>query len=137
MNYDEGDRVWCVFDVDKNSNDALEAAFEAASIERVEISLSNPCIELWFLLHYIQRNASISKEEALRELIRNIPNYQKGKPIAGEIKAGEHDAIVRAKVLDRQHKRNGYCANKKECNPSSHMFTLVEFIYKVQEKNEK
>lgn len=44
------DEVWCVFDRDdhKRFHDALD---KAASND-IKIVISNPCIELWFILHF-------------------------------------------------------------------------------------
>jgi hypothetical protein len=39
--------VWCVFDVDEHPN--LAEALELAGKSRVQVALSNPCIELWAL----------------------------------------------------------------------------------------
>jgi len=40
---------------------------------------SNPCMELWFLLHYKNQTASISSQDCIRELSkRNRNSYQKG-----------------------------------------------------------
>lgn len=136
LDYKNGDRVWCVFDVDSNSNEALKIAFTKAAKEGIEISLSNPCIELWFLLHCVPQNAALSRKDALRELIRQIPDYQKGEPIADKIKIKEPNAITQAKALNKQHDRSEYCINTRECNPSSQMFVLIEYIYKIQKRNE-
>jgi glycerol-3-phosphate dehydrogenase len=40
---------------------------------------SNPCMELWFLIHYKNHTSSISSQDCIRELSkRNRNSYQKG-----------------------------------------------------------
>jgi hypothetical protein len=42
--------VWCVCDVDQHAT--LAAAREMAAKEAVGMAVSNPCFELWCLLHF-------------------------------------------------------------------------------------
>ena len=45
--------VWCVFDRDRHPS--YQEAFELASRNRrIRLCWSNPCIELWFLMHFIK-----------------------------------------------------------------------------------
>ena len=44
------DEYWCVFDVDEHPY--LNRALELARTSGISIALSNPCLELWFLLHF-------------------------------------------------------------------------------------
>jgi RloB-like protein len=47
LKYDE---VWCVFDVDEHQ--LIHEAKEQAKANGVELAESNPCFELWVLLHF-------------------------------------------------------------------------------------
>lgn len=45
--------VWCVFD--RDSHPSYQEAFEMASRnKRIRLCWSNPCIELWFLMHFLK-----------------------------------------------------------------------------------
>lgn len=45
--------VWCIFDRDRHPS--YQEAFELASRNRrIRLCWSNPCIELWFLMHFIK-----------------------------------------------------------------------------------
>ena len=44
------DEIWCVFDVD--SHERLEEAMKQAKDNEISVSLSNPCYELWVVLHH-------------------------------------------------------------------------------------
>jgi hypothetical protein len=47
LRYDE---VWCVFDIDSHPN--LPDARQQARANGIELAISNPCFELWLLLHF-------------------------------------------------------------------------------------
>ena len=46
------DEVWCMFDFDVHPQ--VPEAIELARRNEINMAASNPCVELWFLLH--QRN---------------------------------------------------------------------------------
>jgi hypothetical protein len=61
---DAYDEYWCVFDVDEHPR--LRQALELAARSGISVALSNPCIELWFLLHFQDRTAALERAEAQR-----------------------------------------------------------------------
>lgn len=56
---------WCVFDVDTHPN--LKQAVQEAEANGIRVAVSNPCIELWFLLHFRVQEGSISKDKVQDE----------------------------------------------------------------------
>lgn len=53
---------WCVFDVDQHPR--IPEALELARANNVRVALSSPCIELWFLIHFVERTAYIDRDDA-------------------------------------------------------------------------
>ncbi len=49
MNTSEYQSVWCVFDFDEHPNP--NGAKKMATDNGMEVAMSNPCFELWLLLH--------------------------------------------------------------------------------------
>ncbi len=45
---------------------------------------SNPCVELWLLLHYAEQRAQISSADCVGKLSRHIRQYKKGKLSAAD-----------------------------------------------------
>ena len=43
------DEIWCVFDVDQHPH--LQQAVNNAGQSAIEVAVSNPCIEIWLVLH--------------------------------------------------------------------------------------
>ena len=64
------DAAWAVFDGDEhlledpnNWNDALQTA----QANKIELAISNPCFEFWYLLNFRDRNAPLTRQQALTE----------------------------------------------------------------------
>lgn len=47
-------------------------------IKKAKIIASNPCFELWYLLHCINQKAEIRAAQCNEKLLRHISSYQKG-----------------------------------------------------------
>lgn len=69
----EKDQVWAAFDRDDHPR--LDEAFELARIHDVRIAFSNPCFELWALLHIDDLTRAVSSADAQRLLRSVMPKY--------------------------------------------------------------
>ncbi len=70
----EKDKVFLLYDADVES-----VLKRLVKIKDAHLLTSNPCIELWFLMHYKNQTAHISGEECIRQLNnRNHNKYKKG-----------------------------------------------------------
>lgn len=84
---------------------------------------SNPCVELWLLLHYIEQRAEISSADCVIKLARYIKQYKKGKLSTedkGYLMQNVQIAVKRAKQL------------KSYKNPSTTVFELIEDLEKLK-----
>lgn len=72
------DEVWCVFDVDEHPH--LHDARQQARDNGIDLAVSNPCFELWALLHFQDHTAHIERADARRRLKRHLPGYEKALP---------------------------------------------------------
>jgi hypothetical protein len=116
---DEFDEVWCVVDSDEFD---LEPAVALAAKLDVRLAVSNPCFELWLLLHHQDCTAPLCDAKAvLRQLAKQIPGYQKNGLRFTDFEAGVTDALRRAKRLDPTG-----CNHR--CDPSSGVWKLVQLI---------
>lgn len=95
---DEFDEVWCV--VDSDDYDLDPAAALAAELD-VRLAVSNPCFELWLLLHHQDYTAPLCDAKAvLRRLTQQVPGYQKNSLRFADFEAGVPEALRRAERLD-------------------------------------
>lgn len=67
------DEIWAAFDVDEHPR--ILESYNLALKSGVGVAVSNPCIELWGLLHYGEVNAPLSRQEAQRKLRDLMPGY--------------------------------------------------------------
>ncbi|MEW1723673.1 RloB family protein [Streptomyces sp. NPDC093109] len=66
MDYDE---VWCVIDVEApRPHPGLSSALALAERHGIEVALTNPCFELWLLLHFTDVYGYHTSESAQRAL---------------------------------------------------------------------
>ena len=64
------DRVFLMYDLDRD--DILN---RLKAIKGATIIASNPCLELWYLLHYVDQKAEIASLQCLAALKRHLPKY--------------------------------------------------------------
>jgi hypothetical protein len=73
-------------------------------IDKTILVVSNPTIELWFLLHYKNQTAPLSGDDCIRELSnRNRNHYKKGiidNPLKAKLREKCNDACNRANQLE-------------------------------------
>jgi len=78
LDYKSGDLCFCVFDTDFQKEDQLRKAASLANKNGIRVLLSNPCVEVWFLLHYRYSNKGYqSNSEVLDELKSYEASYSK------------------------------------------------------------
>jgi hypothetical protein len=115
------DEVWCVVDVDVHAR--LAEARALAGRSEVDLAVSNPCFELWLLLHFVEHTAHLSAADARRRLRKHLPNYDKHVRFE-DVAAGYADAVERAEALDRRHA----ATDSEGANPSTGVYRLTERI---------
>lgn len=119
------DEVWCVFDRDQHPN--IPEALDRAAVNGVGAVLSNPCIELWFVLHFVDQTAHIERGEA-QHLSRQLLNSDKvltGSAL-NALAARYDDAKQRARQLDAKHHNDG---SPPRSNPSTNVWELIDRIH--------
>jgi hypothetical protein len=84
---------------------------------------SNPCFELWYLLHYQDQQAELSSKECENNLSVYAKNYKKGyidDKLKLQLINRKGEAVKRAKKL------------KSYSNPSTDVFKLIEDLEKIK-----
>jgi len=117
------DEIWCVFDVDAHPN--LNQAREEARQSRIRTAVSNPCFELWLILHAEDLARYTSRRGVQRHA--TVLGFIVGKSIphtAWTTLNENYDAAKRrTQSLDAMHAANGSPAGN---NPSSGMWQLID-----------
>lgn len=129
LDYDYGDRAVAIFDVDFGKEKQIREAIALANSNNVEVVLSNPCFEIWLLLHFRYSTKSYNNNEAvLNELIKLWPKYDKNIASYKEIDSLTKVAIENAKKVKAYFKENYGYADVVKCNSSTDVYQLVEFL---------
>ena len=123
------DEVWCVFDVDhfEREGGKVSAAAVAATRAGVGLAVSNPCFEVWLVLHHADCGTAFAHCDAAADRLRkHLPAYDKTKLRFADFAECIPDAIRRAKKLDptgMDHKMN----------PSTGVWALVEKLMEQEQ----
>jgi len=116
--------IWCVFDVDQHPN--IADAIELARKHGIEVVVSNPCIELWFIIHFEDQTAYIDRHDAQDRSAALLSCQKNLTPAATDaLYARLNDARRRAQDLDKKHKGDG---SPPRSNPSSDMWRFVDHV---------
>jgi hypothetical protein len=119
------EEYWCVFDVD--THPYLAEAMELARRHRINLAISNPCIELWFLLHFSDQTAYIECRDAARAVSGKIGDGKGLTPDALQALGERFEgAKKRAQKLEKKHLGDGTPAPG---NPSSGVWRLIDAMH--------
>jgi hypothetical protein len=117
-NYSKEDKVFLMYDID-----SAEILTRLRNIPETIILASNPCIELWFLIHYRNQNAHISSSQCVHDLKEFNPEYEKGKlnrNLESAFDSGQSEAVRRAE------------GKIEYSNPSSTVYKFIQELESVK-----
>ena len=136
------DEVWVVFDRDSFPKDKFDNAIDSAKKHGYKVAWSNECFELWYLLHFRDVVAGISRNAIYDTLTKEMKLSKKYVEFKGDEGIEIHQkmtqnpsvkqAIKRAKTLFKE-----FCVEKippHRGNPCTLVFMLIEKLLKQLEK---
>jgi hypothetical protein len=115
------DSVWCVFDIDKHP--AVGEARKMARDNGIDLAISNPCIELWLLLHFSENPGMQDPAAMKKKLKKYVPAYDKHVDYE-TYSAGYSQAVARASKMDQLAEE----AHEPHRNPTTGVYRLTELI---------
>ena len=115
------DSVWCIFDIDEHP-DVGEAKVTARD-NGIDVAISNPCIELWLLLHFSDNPGMQDRATIKKKLRKHVPKYDKHVDYA-TYSAGYPQAVTRAAKMDQDAEE----AREPHRNPTTGVYRLTELI---------
>ena len=110
----DNDKTFLMFDLD-----VPDILPRLQKIPKAILLVSNPCFELWLLLHLTDIHDPLSTEECLNRLLARLPDYLKGKLTE------EHKKILAENVIAAISRAKKL---KKNENPSSSIYLLVDSL---------
>jgi RloB-like protein len=118
------DQIWCIFDRDEHPNFAR--AINLAERHEIKLAISNPCLELWFVLHFEDQTGYLERQAAQQRAEELLGCSKVLTESALSALADRYDeARLRAGELDKKHAGDG---SPPGSNPSSGVWRLIDLI---------
>lgn len=113
--------VWALFDMDDHPK--VAEARQLARDHDIRLAVSNPCFELWALLHFVDQQAHVERGKLRAMLQQHLPGYDK-ELVFVKLHPGYDEAVRRARELDDAAER----AERPGRNPTTGVHLLTEII---------
>jgi hypothetical protein len=133
--YDEFDHQWIVIDRDEERTNSgghtLENFTQAITIAKskgIKVAYSNPCFEIWYLLHFEYRNTAIDRDELVEKLELNY-QYAKNKLFA--VVLNQDLQITAIKNAQKLHNASQSATD----NPNTTVHELVKLLNGFKTEN--
>ena len=124
------EKVWCVVDVEIPPHGTLDEAWEKArKTDRIELILTNPIVEYWFLLHFKKHTTPFENNDSVMAELKEVhPSYKKSRIGFDILYQYRATAIKNAKeVLEEK----GCGEDIRDSNPSTNIHKLVEHLQNI------
>ena len=121
-----GDRGFIVLDIDNDRLKAQKVSALSQSNKNSAVSfiVSNPTVEVWFLLHFKYSTKQYKDGNAvIKELSRYLPNYEKNRDCFEDCKDKMKEAIKYSTKLVEYYADSEWPSI--ECNPRTDMGVLI------------
>ncbi|MBQ9763230.1 MAG: RloB domain-containing protein [Phascolarctobacterium sp.] len=129
-----GDKSYCLVDSDvaQAKNAQIAQADALALCYGIDLVLSVPCFEIWYLCYFSFSTRSYSSNfDVIKELAKYIPGYNKGlQKIYEKTKCNLHQAIINAVRLEAYCSRNRYIKHTTNFMPSTEVYKIANEIIK-------
>ena len=127
----QGDVAFIVLDLDCSSDKALLIKKLAKESSIAEFIVSNPCFEVWFLLHFrYSTHAYVSSYDAIKDLRNYIPNYKKNTKVDMLLVEYLNTAMKNAKKLKKHFAGMKMEWPSEACNPFTDVPAIISIIHK-------
>ena len=123
--------VYCVVDVEAPKAESLSRAMTKARDNKLEVILSNPCFEYWYILHFRKTSAPFGTSQEVKSALRQEHRAycESDTTIFDVVYEKTADAIKHSKEVLREQHLNA--ENLSDCNPSTHVHKIVEYLQSI------
>lgn len=126
------DTAWAVFDGEEHQSSPGDrqnwnTAIQLAKSKNINLAISNPCFELWYLLHFEDQTAYLNREQARQKLKKYVPDYEKNLQLYPDPLAEKmEDAIERAQKLSER-------AQTLETDLRCDVYQLIKQLFRLKQ----
>lgn len=122
------DQVWCVFDREGvKEHPSFKPAVNKANANALDVAVSCPCFELWYLLHFVYTTRPFAEcSQVISMLANHLDNYKKNKDVTRNLLPKLAEALKNAAHVRRDNLKTG-----REC-PSTDVDKLVDKLQSMK-----
>lgn len=129
LSAENGDVAFVVLDLDCDEKKANLIKRLASKSVNSRFIVSNPCFEVWFLLHYkYSTHSYLTGSELISDLKAFIPDYDKTMDVSSLLYSNIDIAILNAYKLKNHYDSLGNKWPSNDCNPHTDVPIIIEYI---------
>jgi|GEM_PF-604029 len=137
--YDSNDRAFIFVDQDLQvikEKQIIKVKERIRNNKNVELIVSNPCFEIWFLSHKLFSTKPFINSEAVKiQLKKYYKDYSENKSDMYELTIKDiDDAVENTKMLDKKLSSLGRIKYKYNCQPFSEVYKVIEYTQKLDHR---
>lgn len=121
--------IYCVIDVEAPTpHESLDRAVNKAKDNKLEVILSNPCFEYWYVLHFKKTGTPFNSSQKVKSALKQKHSdySESDTTIFNVVYPKTNDAIKHSKEVLRE--RHNDAEDLRNCNPSTHVHRIVEYL---------
>ncbi len=135
MSQEGYDKVFLLLDLDKilqdNKINVLKNQLNNIKTDNIFVLINNPCLEFWFLLHYVNKNkVFVNCKQAEKELKRYLRDYEKSKRFFLYGKRNIYELLfnLQNNAINRASKLGEFDVT----NPAKSLAEIYKFIIEIK-----
>jgi len=119
----DGDKIFVLVDLDLDKNKESQITELKSKYNDITFITSNPCFEVWFILHFEHCPVLNSSKDTKKHLKKFIPNYEEGRDVYSSLDI--NTAINQNSILRKSIENCGYTIGTIDANPHTQIDKLI------------
>lgn len=133
MSLEAGDYGFVVLDLDCNDKKGELIEKLDKSSRLAKFIVSNPCFEVWYLLHFkYTTHIYTDGNDVISDLRNYIPGYEKNIDVNENLSDKTDTAITNAYRIKKHFEDLGYKWPSKDCNPRTDIHEVITTIRNIE-----
>lgn len=123
----DGDKAYIVLDMDCKPEKIQLVKGLQKKAKNIRFIVSNPCIEVWFILHFIYTTHQFKdSKEPKKELAKYILGYEESMDISAILRPMLNNAEKHLEQLKGYYETLGVIWGDADCNPMTDIIEVLE-----------
>lgn len=137
LSIEKGDKAFIVLDLDCDIYaEKLKQIIQLSKKNKhVTFIVSNPCFEVWFLMHYLYSTHPFANSGEVIQALdakNRIPGYGKSMNVYHWIKDNLYTALANSEKLDQFYNSQGLVWPSNQCSPRTDVPKLINLLLDIE-----